>query len=206
MGREFASDPTNVDLLFFHGSPDAPEVDITLLDGTVLFDDVEFGEFSADYLSVPFGNYDIAVTPAGDNSTVVAAYQANFQFWRGNSAVIFASGFLSGDNPAFSAYVALSNGGTFPLLPVEGNMPVRVYPNVTSTQAQVEFELPELSRVEIALFDANGTPIRNTDAGTLNAATHIYNMDVTSLTAGTYYVQVRANKHLTTKTIVVSQQ
>ena len=206
MGREYATDPNNVDLLFFHGAPDAPEVDITLLDGTVLFDDVAFGQFSDDYLSVPFDNYDVAVTPANDNSTVVAAYQANFRFWRGQSAVIFASGFLSGDNPAFKAYVALSNGGTFPLLAAEGNMPMNVYPSVTNTQTQVEFELSETTRVEIALYDANGTAVRNISAGTLGAETHVYDLDVTGLIAGTYYVQIRAGKHLTTKQIIVSQR
>ena len=56
---------------FFHGSPDAPAVDITLADGTVLFGNVAFGDFGADYINVPTGTYDLEVRVAGTTTTVL---------------------------------------------------------------------------------------------------------------------------------------
>ena len=72
MGQETVADE-NVGLLFFHGSPDAPEVDITV-GGSPIFDDVSYTEFSG-YIEVPATEYQVAVTPANDNSTIVAEYK-----------------------------------------------------------------------------------------------------------------------------------
>ncbi|MEL6926344.1 MAG: DUF4397 domain-containing protein, partial [Bacteroidota bacterium] len=114
MGMEMADDPANVGLLFFHGSPDAPGVDIWA-GGNILYDDVTFGNYQG-YVNVPAGKYELAVTPADDNETILATYEADLGFAAGGSAVVFASGFLSGDDPAFQPWVALSTGGTFPLM------------------------------------------------------------------------------------------
>jgi Domain of unknown function (DUF4397) len=119
MGQETANSTSNVGILFYHGAPDAPEVDI-ITGGAPLFDNVSFGEFSG-YLNVPAAaTYKLGVTPANDNSNVLASYDANFSFWAGRTAVVFASGFLNGQ-PAFQPWVALSTGGTYPL-PVSINL------------------------------------------------------------------------------------
>ena len=60
------------------------------------------------------------VTPANDNSVVVESYDAPLDFWKGRTAVVFASGFFTGPNVTFEPWVALDNGGTFPL-PVNDN-------------------------------------------------------------------------------------
>jgi hypothetical protein len=116
MGMETATSATNVGIAFFHGSPDAPSVDI-LTGATKLFGNISYGNF-ANYLNVPANaTYPLSVTPANNNSTIVASYEANLSFWAGKTAVIFASGFLGSTDPndKFEPWVALSNGGTFPL-------------------------------------------------------------------------------------------
>jgi len=114
MGAETADDPANVGISFFHGSPDAPGVDIWT-GGANIFDDVTFGNFK-DYIYVPADKYTLAVTPADANETVLATYDADLSFAAGGTAVIFASGYLSGEDPAFQPWVALPSGGTFPLM------------------------------------------------------------------------------------------
>ena len=52
-----------------HASPDAPPVDIWV-DGNVAISDVELGEVT-DYAMLPFGRYDIGVTPTGAADPVV---------------------------------------------------------------------------------------------------------------------------------------
>lgn len=144
MGQETADNDDNVGLLFFHGSPDAPEVDV-VAGGTPIFDDVEFGEFSG-YLNVPATSYELAVTPGNDNSTVVAAYAADFNFWRGNTAVVFATGFLGGDAPAFEPWVALSNGGTFPLSAITIDEPE------TGAELQVIHNSPDPAAATVDIY------------------------------------------------------
>ncbi|MBK8968140.1 MAG: DUF4397 domain-containing protein [Lewinellaceae bacterium] len=70
--REAAADPANVDVAVFHGSPDAPAVDVDAVfvaDNVV--DNLAFGNFTG-YLSLPAGKYDLAVQPAGTNTTVAS--------------------------------------------------------------------------------------------------------------------------------------
>lgn len=144
MGQETADSPDNISLLFFHGSPDAPEVDITTND-TPIFDNVSFGNFDG-YLNVPATSYSLNVTPAEDNSTIVASYFADFDFWKGRTAVVIATGFLGGDAPAFEPWVVLDNGGTFPLQPLVVEPPVETD---TIAKVQIIHNSPNAGDVDI---------------------------------------------------------
>jgi hypothetical protein len=65
-------DPSNARIRFVHASPNAPAVDITLSDGTVLFAGTEFGNAAGEgYLSVPGGVYDLQVRLAGTETVVL---------------------------------------------------------------------------------------------------------------------------------------
>jgi hypothetical protein len=56
MGQTAAATGAGVDLLLYHGSPDAPEVDV-LTGGNVIYDNVAFDGFSNGYANVPAGEY-----------------------------------------------------------------------------------------------------------------------------------------------------
>lgn len=64
-------DPGNAHVRFFHGSPDAPAVDIAVADGPVLFDSVEFRS-GTDYLPVAAGTYDLEARIAGTEDVALA--------------------------------------------------------------------------------------------------------------------------------------
>ncbi len=101
----------NVDLLAFHGAPDAPEVDILAAGVGPLFQNLSFREYSADYLSVPPGMYTLLITPAGMPGMVVASFLADVSGLGGGAAVVFASGYLTPGAPnAFGLYAALVDG------------------------------------------------------------------------------------------------
>jgi hypothetical protein len=61
----------NVWVRFFHGSPDAPAVDIAVAGGPVLFSDVAFQE-GTEYLEVPAGTYDLEARIAGTMDVALA--------------------------------------------------------------------------------------------------------------------------------------
>jgi hypothetical protein len=69
---ERASSPSSAWVRFVHAGADAPAVDITLTDGTVLFGNVSFNEGTA-YLPVTPGSVDLQVRLAG-SETVVLSY------------------------------------------------------------------------------------------------------------------------------------
>ncbi|MCB2211884.1 DUF4397 domain-containing protein [bacterium] len=89
---------SNVQARFVHASPDAPEVDITLTDGTVLFDNVEFGEFSPGtdaYAGLAGGTYDLQVRTS-DGMTIVQQIDG-VSLSDGTVYTLWAVDFLSDD-------------------------------------------------------------------------------------------------------------
>lgn len=122
-GREGASAPGNTDLLVFHGSTDAPVVDLKEVGvgaGT-LVNDLNYSAF-AGYLELPTADYSIQVRDAHGISTV-AQYSAPLASLglNGFAVVAVASGFLdpsaNSNGPAFGIYVALPAGGPLVALP-----------------------------------------------------------------------------------------
>jgi hypothetical protein len=107
-----------VNLLAFHGAPDAPTVDVRAVGVGTLIGALPFGEF-AGYLPVPAADYTLQVTPAGDPGTVVASFSAPLTGLGGGAAVVFASGFLSGFKAGndFGLFAALPSGEVLPLSP-----------------------------------------------------------------------------------------
>jgi len=211
MGRQEASAEGNVDLLFFHGTPDAPGVDVTS-GGNIVFDDVFYGTFSDDYVSIPAGPLTVSVTPFNNNNAVVGSYQTNFNFWQGNTAVIFASGFLDG-TPEFEPWVALSNGGTFPLDAVddgggngEGNgIPdfnlISVFPNPTDTQTTIRLNVEEEAAVTVTIADLVGNVLLQESLGVLTPGFFETVLDVSSVPTGTHFLTVESVD--TTQTVLI---
>jgi len=114
IGQEAAAVAGNVEFLVFHGSPDAPTVDVLARGVRVLVDDLSYPEFTDGYLSVPPAAYTLDITPGGDNDTVVAAFAADLAGAADAAIVVAASGFLApaGDDPAFGLLAVFGNGDT----------------------------------------------------------------------------------------------
>ena len=95
---------------FIHTAPDAPAVDITLTDGTVLFGNVEFNEAAA-FISVTANEYDLQVRVAGTNSVVLSF--GDVALSGSTNYSIFATGQLGdGTLTATVAVDAPGNGST----------------------------------------------------------------------------------------------
>jgi hypothetical protein len=78
---------------FVHLSPDAPAVDITLTDGTVIFGNIAFGEYEG-FTPLNAGTYDLQVRVAGTD--IVALELPGINLTNGAIYTVFAKGFLSG--------------------------------------------------------------------------------------------------------------
>ncbi len=96
-----------VSLLAFHGSANAPTVDVVARDVATLVDDFSFGEFQG-YVDVPAAKYTLDITLA-DQSATAASFKADLRNLGGGAAVVLATGLL-GSNPPFGLIAVLSNG------------------------------------------------------------------------------------------------
>jgi len=90
---------------FVHASPNAPTVDITLPDGTTLFDNIAFKQASR-YLEVAAGTYTLQVRD--ETGTVVVLTLNDVQLNAGKVYSVFAVGLLNG-TPALNAIVEIDN-------------------------------------------------------------------------------------------------
>mgnify|MGYP001187410506 CR=1 FL=1 len=122
MGREAADTTGNTDVLVFHGSTDAPVVDVVesgVGAGTIV-DDLAYGDFQG-YLELPTDDYvlDIALQ-TGDNAFSYNAPLSSLGL-EDEALVVVASGFVdpsqNSNGPAFGLWVALPTGGALVELP-----------------------------------------------------------------------------------------
>jgi hypothetical protein len=207
-GRSRAYDPANVEFSVFHGSPDAPEVDVKLYNGPVIVDNLEFAEFS-DYLSVPATDYVISVTPANDNNTVVKSYSAPLTGFEGQAFTVFASGLLNG-TPGFGLWVAFAEGATIPL-PVfvstneldDKLSSMQLAPNPATEELWVKLNLTETESLRYAIRDVSGRLMMEGDFGQVSEGAMTQRLEIASLAAGMYQLEIRSDAGLRTQKFVV---
>ncbi|MDO8970698.1 MAG: DUF4397 domain-containing protein, partial [Saprospiraceae bacterium] len=209
--RMRAQNSANAEFTAFHGSPDAPEVDVTLFNGPVIVDNLSFGEFSP-YVSVPASDYVISVTPANNNNVVVESYFAPLTGLEGQAFTVFASGFLTGGDPSFELWVALTDGTTFPLpVFVSTNeldnklASMKLSPNPASQEILVQLELTENESLRYAVRDVAGRMVMEGDFGQLTAGEYAQRLEVGQLTAGMYLLEIRSEKGLRTQKFAVQR-
>lgn len=123
-GREGTDVEDTTDVIVFHGSTDAPTVDVveTSVPAGTLVDNLSYGNFSS-YLELPTNNYVIDVRDETGAATV-ATYSAPLAdlFLQTDAITVLASGFLdpsvNSNGPAFGLWVALATGGDLIPLPL----------------------------------------------------------------------------------------
>ena len=204
MGREEANEAENTDLLVFHGSTDAPTVDIYESTGpTELIDDLSYGEF-ADYLELPTADYTIDVRDA-TGEVIVETYDAPLETLGldGAAITVVASGFLNPANnsggEAFGLWVALADGGEMVRLPVSGetnifttaiNDNITAYPNPATDQLNIDFDSGINGQIAITMTSITGQIVLTS---LQEAANGSISLGLDTLQPGIYILQVEGD-------------
>lgn len=202
------------DLLLYHGSPDAPTVDV-LVDGpgSVLFDDASYGDYQG-YVNVPATAYQLNITPGDDNNTVVKSYDVDLSGLEGGAATVFASGLFAETmgETAFGVWVALADGTTFPLDEVVSTEEVgekftafQVAPNPVRDLAQVQFTTTETLNMVEEIRDLGGKLIRASSIGIQPAGDHSREINAAELSAGVYTYSLVTELGTISKRFVVAR-
>ncbi len=221
-GRQYSTTPNNVDIGFFHGSPDAPNVSI-LAGNSVLFNDIAYSKFGA-YLSVPAeATYRLGVAAAATPTSVLARYDVNLGYWKGRTAIVIATGFLgAGSTTPFQPWVVLSNGGTFPLNAVVGatgdlpqqlssrvaltqNVEMTLSPNPASTMVSANISLAKDSDVKISIVDVAGRVAQNVQFDNLSRGIHQLDLNIKDLKSGYYIVRSESADGVVNKKLLISK-
>ena len=91
---------------FIHLSPNAPAVDITLTDGTVVFGNIKFQEYTA-FTPLPAASYDLQVRLSGTSTVVLEL--PGIALADGTIYTVFAKGFVNGmDEQALGAQIIIN--------------------------------------------------------------------------------------------------
>ena len=213
MARESALDTNNVDFFVLHGSTDAPAVDILARGAGKLVQNVTYGDIS-DYISVPPASYSLDITPAGDDNTIVTSLNADLSGLKGETAAVFASGFLNPSNnqngPAFGVFAALANGtvvqfGT--LTGVENSKNSKPtsfnlnqnFPNPFNPSTKITYSIPKSSEVSLKIFNVLGQEVATLVNQQQNAGNYTVNFDAKSLSSGIYLYRIQAGSFVSTK-------
>ncbi len=91
--KETSALPANVDLRVFHGSTDAPTVDIKAQGIGTLVENAPF-RGASNYLPVPAANYTIQIAP-GSGTPNLLAYKSPLTGLAGQTALVLASGYFT---------------------------------------------------------------------------------------------------------------
>jgi hypothetical protein len=215
--REKVNTAGNVDVLVYHGSTDAPTVDVveTGVGAGTIVDNLSYSQF-AGYLELAPLDYKLEVRDETGTVTVVSYDAPLATLGLENFALtVLASGFLdpsmNSNGPSFGLYAALSVGGPLVALPVATGIndvlsPVSelaVYPNPATDQITVQYALRSASDVKIELKNMIGQTVKTIDAGNKTAGSYSQQIEFKSLNDGIYLLNVKAGKENYATKIVV---
>jgi len=209
-----------VRVIAFHGATDAPGVDIFLRRSWFtrrLADDLYYGDFSDYELFLP-ADFEVVVTLAGDNSAVVATYDAPLSAASGKGVTVFASGFLNdAQGPAFGLFAALPDGTVLELPSAKGGSRDDEFeleiprefalrqnqPNPFNPVTTISFALPEEQDVRIDVYSANGRLVRTIIDEPRRAGVHSVSFKADNLPSGVYFYRIQAGPHTDMKKMTI---
>jgi hypothetical protein len=205
--REAAtSGGTNTDVLVYHGSTDAPTVDVseTGFPAGLLVNDISYGEFNADgYLELASVNYELTIQDE-TGAVNVATFSAPLAtlMTEGAALTVLASGFLSPEDDnngaGFGLWVSLgTEGDLIPLSNVTGIEDVEsisnasLYPNPTNDNATLFFDLTDDTNINLEVVNMMGQQVVVRSFGEMLSGNHRVEIPASELTAGFYFINLR---------------
>jgi len=208
---------SDVMIYVYHGSSDAPSVNITLEDGTVLFENLGYGDLAEDMLEVNPDSYMLEIRHASTNE-LLFKFEADVAVLGGEVVGLYASGFANpGANQngeAFSLVALLSDGtvaelrnatsasGYFSEMPSEIEL-LQNYPNPFNPTTSIRYNLPVQTQVRIEVYNLMGQRIATLVNGVESAGFHTVNFDASALSSGLYIYRLQAGEFIQTRKMML---
>jgi hypothetical protein len=218
--RENAIQSNHSDILFFHGSADAPSIDI--YEGSILQNEIlsnlDYFAFEG-YMEMETLDYVIELTDAS-SSAKLASFDLPLETmgFEGNSLTILSSGFmnpeLNNDGAEFGLYIAHAGGGDMVELPrtsatsldeslfIEKSL--KLYPNPVTNQIFIDVELSQSSVIDVFLFDITGRTVKSISENITNSLRAL-TLDLSDLPEGVYLMRLNAGESFVSEKIIISR-
>jgi len=200
----------DVDIRVVHGCTDAPGVDVVAVGAGIIVDNALYSDITP-YFSVPASSYTLQITPAADNSTVVASFLADLNGLGGGAAIVFASGFLNPsanqNGAAFGLFAALPNGTVVEFTNNTGIEEANIqftnliYPNPAIDKLVIPLKSREKNQFSVTVYDASGRIVLEKNIQ-LSGSMEIM-LDVADLEAGVYGLIVGSGKSILSQKFTV---
>jgi hypothetical protein len=207
MGREAAtSGSSNTDVLVYHGSTDAPTVDVseTGVGAGTIVDDISYSEFQG-YLELPTADYVLTIQDA-TGAVNVASFDAPLATLslQGAAVTVLASGFLdpmmNSNGAGFGLWASVgTGGGLIPLSNVTGIEEVgsissaALFPNPTNDNATMFFDLVEDENINLEVVNTMGQRVFVRSFGEMLSGNHRVEIPSSEMVPGFYFVNLRTN-------------
>lgn len=214
--REAAANASEFDLNVFHGSTDAPDVDVVVNGdfSNVPITDLTYKEFTG-YIPLAPAVYELGVgasTVSGPGD-VLATFEADLSGAAGGAGLILASGFLSppdnNEGPGLGLLFVQPNGDATLLSTVTSirdlevnNKLISVYPNPANGAAFLNYQVKEAGEVSVEVFDTQGRAVLRRS---LDQVPGDYEMtiDTDELSAGLHILTVTTQSTRSTQRLIV---
>lgn len=216
-GREAASMMGNTDVLVYHGSTDAPAVDVaeTGVGAGTIVDDISYNDFQG-YLELGTADYELTVQDMS-GMTDVASFGAPLATLglEGKAITVLASGFLdptmNSNGPAFGLWVSLGSAGSLVPLPsvttgiVEQIMieNVNIYPNPANDVLNYSYEIVENTSAELTILNTMGIKVYSKILGDLKPGIYRETVETYELPSGFYFANFVSNKGIISQKIQI---
>ncbi len=202
--REASMTSGNVDVIVWHGSTDAPTVDVveTAQGAGTIVDDISYGEAQG-YLDLAATSYALEIRDE-TGATTVAKYFVDLSSFGDAALTVVASGFLNPTNnnngPAFGLWAAGPAGGDLIELSVitgieeekEDILNVNLFPNPAQDIVNITFDAEEAGITNIMVMDIRGQVMISQQLN-LNKGANQFDLDVSRLQSGNYFVLMGEN-------------
>ena len=211
--REAATNMMNTDVLVYHGSTDAPGVDVveTSIPAGTLIDNLDYSSFSG-YLNLATADYVINLFDS-TQANLIDTYAAplNTLTLGGDAITVVASGFVdptqNSNGSSFGLYVASAAGGALTPLPVITSLDeidnleksISVYPNPANNMINIDFENTDLEVEGIEMLDLNSRVVKSFRLNQVVQKT----LDVSDLAEGSYLIRINTSTQPIIKQIII---
>lgn len=190
----------SVAVSFAHGIFDMPPVDV-YIDGVRKYSNVGAGEITP-HLSLPSRPFQVDLHLTNEEESLFS-YEADLSSWRGQSAVMYTSGFANNESAPLSMQVTLSDSTTFSLplktagaeeeevIELRGigeEDPTQVFVEKKTIDVIVALEKP--NSLEIRLVDVSGKVVERQSESQLGKGKYFFNIRKKYLPTGIYFLQI----------------
>ncbi len=206
-----------VDLMAFHGTTDAPMLDVVMPQiNDVPVDDLSYATFT-DYATVPAlgGRVQLDVMD-GSQSRILSSFFGDLSVYSGQAITIFSSGFLDprrNQNGAdFGLFAALADGTVIPL---EKGTPenrtnesmqlkrvVKLSPNPAESWVNIDLNGWQVAPLELRLYAQDGKLIRSATVR-MEAAAKMIRWNIADLPKQTYFLRCAQGDRVITQPLGV---